>query len=184
MDDLIVNSLLNTVSAVVIGTAIIICAAWIITSIVTSVKQRANTRTRAEVYNRLIDKFGAAPELVEFLQSDAGLRFIEEHSVDTSQPLMKILSSIRLGVSLALVGGGMLVVGNVWDNTLGKDLYDVISLGGTIVLTAGVGFIIAAVISYKLCKSWGLIPSPETGKGVAANPLSSAKSPLLEDDGK
>lgn len=164
MDDLTVNSLLNTVSAVVIGATIIICAAWIITSIVTSMKQRANTRTRTDVYNRLIDKFSSTPELIEFLRSDAGLRFIEEQTVEPSQPLMKIMNSIRLGVSLALVGGGMLVVGNLWDRTLGDDLYTVIALGGTVALTAGAGFIVAAAISYKLCKSWGLMPSVEKGK--------------------
>jgi hypothetical protein len=164
MDDLTVNSLLNTVSAVVIGATIIICAAWIITSIVTSMKQRANTRTRTEVYNRLIDKFSSAPELIEFLRSDAGLRFIEEHTVEPSQPLMKIMNSIRLGVSLALVGGGMLVVANIWDRALGEDLYTVIALGGTVALTAGTGFIVAAAISYKLCKSWGLIPGVEREK--------------------
>lgn len=164
MDDLTVNSLLNTVSAVVIGATIIICAAWVITSIVTSMRQRANTRTRAEIYNRLIDKFGTAPELVEFFQSDAGLRFIEDQTVEPSQPLTKILNSIRLGVSLALAGGGMLVVANLWDRALGEDLYVVLALGGTVALTAGTGFMIAAAISYKLSKSWGLVPEAKTEK--------------------
>jgi hypothetical protein len=164
MNDLTVNSVMNTVSAVVIAATIIVSFAWIITSIVTSIRQRANTRTRAEVYNRLIDKFGTAPELVDFLQSNAGLRFIEEQTVEVSQPLSKILGSIRLGVSLALIGGGMLIVANLWDRTLGEDLYIVIALGGTVALTAGAGFVIAAAISYKLCKSCGLIPNVETEK--------------------
>ena len=164
MDNLTANALLNTVSAVVLGSTIIICCAWIVTVIVTSLKQRANTRTRTEIYNKLIDKFSSAPEFIAFMQSDAGLRFIEEQAVEPSQPLSKILSSIRVGVSLALVGGGMLVVANIWDRTLGEDMYAVIALGGTIALTAGTGFIIAAAISYRLCRSWGLIPSFVTPK--------------------
>ncbi len=164
MDDLIVNSILNTVSAVVIGATLIICAAWIITSIITSLKQRANTRTRVEVYNKLIDKFGTAPEFIGFLQSDAGLRFIEEHTVEVSLPLSKILSSIRLGVGLALVGGGMLIVGNIWDRDLGGDLYIILTVGGTIGVTAGAGFLISAFISYKLCRYWGLISVPQKVK--------------------
>jgi len=157
MNDLIVNSLMNTVSAVVIGSTIIVCMAWVITSIVSSIKQRANTRTRAEVYNRLIDKFGTAAELVDFLKSDAGLRFIEEQAVDESQPMSRVLGSIRLGVSLALIGLGMVAVAELWYREL-SDLYVVIALGGTIALTAGAGFIISAVISYKLLKAWGLLP--------------------------
>ena len=164
MNDLAVNSLLNTVSAVVIGATIIICLSWIITSIVSSMRQRANTRTRVEVYNRLVDKFGTAPEFVEFLQSNAGLRFIEEQAVDVSQPIRGIFSSIRLGLSLVLTGLGMLIVSNVWDRELGNDLYIVIALGGTIALTAGAGFIVAAAISYKLCKTLGLITKSEIRK--------------------
>ncbi|HVF29425.1 MAG TPA: hypothetical protein VNA22_00575 [Pyrinomonadaceae bacterium] len=160
MDALTVNSLLNTVSAVVIGATIIICSAWIINSIVAAMRQRANTRTRAEVYNKLIDKFGTAPEFVQFLTSDAGLRFIEEQAIDTSQPLGKILGSVRLGVTFTLVGLGMLFVSNVWDRELGQDLYVVVALGGTVGLTAGVGFIIAAAISYMLCRNLGLIQRP------------------------
>src|SRR5687767_8890447 len=110
MDALTVNSIMNTVSAVVIGSTIIVCGAWIVTVIVTSIKQRANTRMRTEVYNRLIDKFSSAPEFIEFMRSDAGLRFIDEQTVEPSQPLTKILSSIRFGISFALVGIGMLVV--------------------------------------------------------------------------
>jgi len=158
MDDLSVNSISNTVAAVVIGPTIIVSAAWIIASIIRSIKERANTRTRAEIYNKLIDKFGSAPELVEFLRSDAGLRFIEEQALEPSQPLMKIISSVRLGVSLGLVGGGILVVANLWDRTLGEDLYNMSAIAGTVALTAGAGFIIAAMISYKLCKMWGFMP--------------------------
>lgn len=159
MNDLIVNSVTNTVSAVVIGSAIIISSAWVITSIVSSMRQRANTRMRAEIYHKLIDKFGSAAELVEFLRSDAGLRLIEEQTVEPSQPLARILNSIRLGVSLVLIGGGMILVANIWDWTLGQDIWVVIALGGTVALTAGVGFLIAAAISWKLCDMWGLIPN-------------------------
>jgi len=167
MDPLTANSLFNTVSAVVLSATIIISCAWVITSIVTSMKQRANTRTRADVYNKLIDKFGTSAELIAFLQSDAGLRFIEEQSVEISQPLSKILGSVRLGVSLALTGLGMLVVANTWDMTLGNDMYIVLALGGTVALTAGAGFIIAAAVSYRLCRMWGLIPGAKLGKSDA-----------------
>jgi hypothetical protein len=159
MNDLTVNSLTNTVSAVVIGSTIIISSAWVITSIVASMRQRANTRVRAEIYHKLIDKFGSAAELIEFFRSDAGLRLIEEQTVEPSQPLARILSSIRLGVSLALIGGGMILVANIWDWTLGQDIWVAIALAGTVALTAGAGFLIAAGISWKLCNMWGLIPN-------------------------
>jgi hypothetical protein len=156
MNDLTVNSILNTASAMVIGMTIVICAAWIIASIITSMKERANTRTRADVYNKLIDKFSTAPEFIEFLQSDAGLRFIEEQTVEVSLPMSKILSSIRLGVNLSLAGAGMLLVANVFSNEFGA-FYVAMAVGGTVALTIGLGFLVSALISYKLCKHWGLL---------------------------
>ncbi len=159
MNELAVNSITNTISAVVIGSTIIISSAWVITSVVASMRQRANTRMRAEIYHKLIDKFGSASELIEFLRSDAGLRLIEEQAVEPSQPLAGILRSIRLGVSLALVGGGMIIVANIWDMTLGHDMWVALALCGTVALTAGVGFLIAAAVSSKLCKRWGLMPN-------------------------
>jgi ABC-type multidrug transport system fused ATPase/permease subunit len=163
MNDLNFNGLLNTASAVVIGVTIVISAAWIIVRIITSMKERANTRTRADVYNKLIDKFSAAPEFVEFLQSDAGLRFIEEHTVEVSLPMSKILSSLRLGVNLSLAGAGMLLVANVFSNEFGG-FYVGMAVGGTVALTIGVGFLVSAFVSYKLCKHWGLL----TGEKVKA----------------
>jgi hypothetical protein len=131
----------------------------VITSIVASMRQRANTRIRAEIYHKLIDKFGSATEIDRIPSERRGLRLIEEQTVEPSQPLARILSSIRLGVSLALIGGGMILVANIWDWTLGQDLWVAIALGGTLALTAGAGFLIAAGISWKLCNMWGLIPT-------------------------
>ena len=157
MNDLIVSEVMNSVTALVFGVAIIISVAWIVINVVTALKQRANTRTRAEIYNRLIDKFGTAPEFIAFLQSDAGLKFIEENTVQTSVPLTKILASIQRGIILGLPGTGLLVLGNIFGGSLGGDLYIVLTVSGTVGMMIGIGFLISAGISYKLCKAWGIL---------------------------
>ncbi len=140
---------------------IIVCAAWIVVTIVTALKGRANTRTRADIYNRLIDKFGTAPELIAFLQSDAGLKFIEENTVQPAAPLGKILASIRIGVVLTLLGAGLLITGNIFGESLGGDLYIVLTVGGIVGLMIGIGLLISAAISYRLCKTWGILTGSE-----------------------
>jgi len=100
MNDLIVSEILNGITTAVFGVAVIICVAWVAVTVVAALKQRANTRTRAEIYNRLIDKFGTAPEFSAFLQSDAGLKFIEENAVQAAAPLGKILGSMQIGIIL------------------------------------------------------------------------------------
>ena len=49
MNDLIVSEIMNGVTALVFGVMIIAAVAWIAVTIVTALKQRANTRTRAEI---------------------------------------------------------------------------------------------------------------------------------------
>jgi len=165
MNDIIVSEIMNGVTALAFGLAIIICVAWIVTNVVAALRQRTNTRTRAEIYNRLIDKFGTAPEFIDFLKSDAGLQFIEENTAPDSVPLTKILGSIQLGVILVLLGGGLLVIGNIFGGSLGGDLYIILTVSGTVGLTVGVGFLISAGIAYKLCRAWGILaPVKEQAK--------------------
>ncbi len=143
---------------------IISCISWIAVNVVTALKQRANTRTRAEIYNRLIDKFGTAPELIAFLQSDAGLKFIEENAVQSTVPLTKILGSMQIGIILTLLGAGLLVTGNVFGGSLGGDLYIVLTVGGIIGLMIGIGLLISAAVSYRLCKTWGILTGNEKAR--------------------
>ena len=161
MNDLIIKEILETITAFAVGVTIIICAAWIVINIIKTMKQRADTRTRAEIYNRLIDKFGTAPEFIAFLQSDAGLKFIEENTVQNAAPLSKILAAIQIGIILTLVGIGLLVTGNIFGESLGGDLYIVLTVGGIIGLMVGIGFLISSMISYRLCKTWGILTANE-----------------------
>jgi hypothetical protein len=126
-------------------------------TVVAALRQQANTRTRAEIYNRLIDKFGTAPEFVAFMESDAGLNFIEENTVQPAAPLGKILASTQIGVVLTLLGAGLLVTGNVFGESLGGDLYIVLTVGGIVGLMIGIGLLISAGISYRLCRAWGMV---------------------------
>lgn len=161
MNDIIVSEIINGVTALVFGVVIIICVTWVIVTVVTALKGRANTRTRAEIYNRLVDKFGTAPEFIAFLQSNAGLKFIEENTVQTTEPLGKILVSMSVGIVLALLGAGLLITGNIFGGSLGGDLYIVLTVGGVAGLMVGSGLLIAAAVSHRLCKVWGVLPAIE-----------------------
>lgn len=166
MNDIIVSEIINSVTTAVLGAVIIVCVSWIVVTVVKALKGRANTRTRAEIYNRLIDKFGTAPELIAFLQSDAGLKFIEENTVQPAAPLGRIIGSMQIGIVLALLGAGLLITGNVFGESLGGDLYIVLTVGGVVGLTVGVGLLISAAISHRLCKAWGILTTNEKARAT------------------
>lgn len=161
MDPLSLNNLINGITSIVFGVTIIVSVAWLAVKIGTAIKQRADMRTRAEIYNRLIDKFGTAPEFIEFLKSDAGIRFIDENTVEKIGPLGKILTAVSVGLVLTMLGIGLVVTGNIFGNSLGGDLYIVLAVGGVCALMVGIGLLISAAISYRLCKAWGLVTAPK-----------------------
>ncbi len=166
MNDLNVNGIMGNLSTMALGMTVIISVAWIVVNFAKGLKQRANTRTRADIYNRLIDKFGSAPEFIDFLKSDAGLSFIEENVVQTAVPLSRILTAIQIGIVLSLLGAGLLITGNIFGGSLGGDLYIVLAVGGVIGLMIGLGFLISAAISYRLCKAWGLFTKSEKPQAI------------------
>jgi hypothetical protein len=170
MDDQMLNHFMQNLSPMVIGIVLIIASAWVIGVVVTAFKDKSNLKTRADLYNRLMDKFGSASEFVDYLQSETGRQFFEELPVNNPSPIQKILKSIQIGIILTLLGIGLLVLGNIFGESLGGDLYIVLTVSGTIALMIGVGFLISTGISYYLSKSLGLLsPNEKPGKDTQIN---------------
>ena len=116
------------------------------------------TAARAEVYNRMIDKFGSAKEFTDFLQTAEGRSFIEELGRDrgpVSGPYDKILWSIKAGVLSTLVGLTLVLLSMTMFDTTEEG----VMIPGAILTALGAGFIISAVISQRLSASWGILPA-------------------------
>ena len=164
MDNLTANNIANGIASLSLAIAIIISAAWIIAKIITALKQRANTRTEAQIYNRLIDKFETAPEFIAFLESDAGLKFIEDSAPRPAVMIGRILTSTQIGIVILLIGAGLLVSANIFSgpSALSDDFYKILTICGLVGLTIGIGLLISAAISYYTCKAWGLLTATDT----------------------
>jgi hypothetical protein len=126
--------------------------------LVSAIRRTKIARAQAEVQSKLLDKFGSSQELLAYMQTEAGQRFIQVESepVVTKSPHTKILGSITVGTILACLGLGLLLLAVVFE--------DDAPLGfGTISLAVGLGFLISSGISYKLSKTWGLFDREATG---------------------
>jgi hypothetical protein len=166
MDDQTLHHFMEDLSAILIGLATIVAAAWVIGTIVRAYKERSNLRIRTDLFTRLLDKFGSSSEFVDYLQSETGRQFFEELPVQTSAPMNKIINSIQRGVILTLLGVGLLALSNFFGSSLGGDLYIVLTVSGTVGLMIGVGFLISTGIAYYLSKSWGLLATPEKSESA------------------
>ena len=122
---------------------------WIIFS---TIRRYKTAKLQAGLQTKLIEKFGTGQELLAYVQSEAGRRFLESLTMEQRTPYGRILGAAQASVILALVGLALLFLrGRVAGADEGFLVF------GTIILSLGVGFGLAASLSYFLSKSLGLL---------------------------
>lgn len=113
---------------------------------------------------RVLERFNSAEELHEFLKTDSGrdlLQIFAPTSANRTNPHYVVLGAVALGV-LTLFGGlafGALVL------LFGRQsaLADISPMVAVLLLTCGVGVLVAAGVSLFLARSWNLVEKPGHG---------------------
>ena len=106
--------------------------------------RRRRFELQAEVQSKLIDKFGTAKELVDFLHSRAGREFVTGvQSGATGVAREKVASGFKRSILISALGAAFLVL---WGITGAMGL----AYPGVILLALGAAYFAAAFISLKL----------------------------------
>ena len=125
---------------VIASTTMIVLIVWLV-----SRSRQRRVELQTEVQTRLIDRFGSAPELIEFLQSPAGREFV---SGVQSAPVViardRIASGFTRAVVLSALGVGFLALTFFYE----KDF----AVPAVIVFSLGIGYLIATFVSYRLSR--------------------------------
>jgi len=120
-------------------------------------------RLQTEVHSKLIDRFGSNQELLAYMGTEAGKRFLEAAPIPVDfkydqqrmpNALSRVLTPLQIGVVLTLLGIGLLMLRHV-DRSLAIPLL----VFGMVVLMPGLGFIISAGITWVLAGRLDLLPS-------------------------
>lgn len=136
--------------ATVLGIVTFSCVGLLIWVVGDTIRKSKLARIQSDMQGKLIDKFGSSQELLEFMKTEAGQRFIQTAPVEErGNPYSRILGSIKAGTILTFLGIGFILV-----HPPGGE-FGLLVLG-TIFLAIGLGFLVSAGISYFLSKSWGL----------------------------
>jgi len=105
-------------------------------------KQR-RAEMQAEVQSKLIDRFGTAPELIEFLQSPAGREFVSGvQSAPANYARERILSGFTRAIVLTMLGLAFLGLTFFYDEDF--------TVPAAILSSLGIGYLIATFVSYRL----------------------------------
>src|SRR5206468_4142245 len=135
---------------IVVALGLFIMIGWV--AWVESRRKQVQAKMAGEVHAKLLEKFATSDELVNFLRTDEGRRFMANAAGPGLNPLERILRSIKIGVVLVAIGVGWLLLGltNRFDDE------GALTLIGFVFESAGAGFLVAAGVSYYFSKKWKL----------------------------
>lgn len=149
------------VGAFLVFVIMVIAILWILRVIMENRRWSRLAKIQTDAHTKLLEKFGSSQELLAYMATEPGRRFLEaaapiptelEGRPRMSAPIGRILWSVQAGLILALAGIGLLYVRN--SVTDGQEAMLVL---GTLGLTFGLGFVLSAVVSYALSKHLGLL---------------------------
>lgn len=153
-----------TAAAMAIGLLI-----WLVRTIVDYRRWNRLTRVQTEVHTKLLDRFSGSEELLSYIQTPAGAKFLESSPIrldagpkSVSAPLGRILWSVQVGVVLLSAGVGIAII----SRQVSSDATEPIRSLGMLGIAVGIGFLISAAISFAISHRLGLIeksstPNPE-----------------------
>jgi hypothetical protein len=130
---------------------------WVLT---TAWSRRQRLRMLTDFNTRLLDRLGSVKDFGEFLQTEAGARFMRElaaEPVSAGGPQDRILRAAQFGAVLGFLGIGLLFLSFFWSPYASERGQTVFATIGAIALSLGIGFAASAFISYRLAGALGVI---------------------------
>jgi hypothetical protein len=134
---------------------------WVVYTISTNIRRAHASRAVADLHAKLLDKCAASQDLVAYLESNSGRKFLESAGAEGAQPWSRILNAMQAGFVLSLVGVAELIVRTFEQNA---DADDFLLVCGAIALAIGLGFLISAATSFFVSRSWGLLTPSQLSK--------------------
>jgi hypothetical protein len=143
--------------------------AWVIRTINEQKRWNKLSRTQSEVHNKILDRFGTSAEVLDYIKTPAGTKFLESAPIQlhderpmrqvSNPPFTRAMWSIQIGVVLAVAALGMLLVSGRFDKESAQGFFAL----GVIGFSIGAGFIASAIVSIFLSRRLGLwqAPGPE-----------------------
>jgi len=142
--------------------------AWVIRAIMNHRRWLRVSKLQTDMQNKLLERFTSNEEMLGFIQTSAGQRFLESASLAAepeprvlSAPVGRMLWSIQLGTVILVAGVGLQIVSYKLSNY--EDAVTGFQVVGGIVIALGIGFILSSLGSYLISRRLGLMdpaPSP------------------------
>jgi len=167
-----IGVLLGGLAGVLVFGGFMAILAWLTRAVIQHRRWLRQSKIQSEVHVKLMDRMTTNEELLAYVQSPAGRRFLEAappqeaESPRLGAPVGPIIWSMMAGIVLAVVGIGFRIAGNSVTN----EAQQAFTVVGVILLALGAGFMMASAMAYLVSSRMGLFPSlnrPDPSAGNA-----------------
>ena len=138
---------------------------WVVRSIIDHRRWLRLSRVQADVHTKLLDRLTTNEDLLTYIQSPAGRRFLESAPITleqepraTTAPVSRIIWSLQAGLVLAALGAGFWCVQQNVSSEAAEGFFVI----GVIAFSLGVGFTASAVLAYFISARLGLVVRPKS----------------------
>jgi len=148
---------------------------WLVRAVIQHRRWLRLSKVQTDVHTKLMDRMTTNEELLAYIQSPAGRRFLESAPIQQESdsprmgaaPVGPIIWSMMAGIVLATVGVGFRFAANSVTN----EAQQAFTVVGVILLALGAGFVVASVMAYLVSSRLGLFPAraatPDASAGNA-----------------
>lgn len=132
---------------------------WLIRTLVDYKRWSRLAKVQTEAHTKLLDRFTANEDLLRYIQTPAGAKFLESAPIpldagprSVGAPMSRILWSVQGGVVLLAGGIGLEIVG-----VRSPESAEPLGALGILAMALGLGFVVSAAVSFLLSRRLGLI---------------------------
>jgi hypothetical protein len=138
---------------------------WVVRSVISYRSWKHIVKIQTEAHTKIFDRLGSNEDLMAYIQSPAGQRFLTSTStaVDLSPrsvgaPVGRILWSVQAGIVVTLAGVGLFVAKGI----VVEEVAQVLHVISVLAMAIGIGFVVSALVAYALSQRLGLLEPPRT----------------------
>lgn len=153
------EDLLEGVGVLVIMSSMFAFFAWLVRVVLDHRRWLRQSKTQVETHAKILDRLTSHDDLIAYIQSPAGQRFLESAPIEvdgrprpSNTSLSRVLLAVQAGIVLMALGGGFAVLEGRFGEA-GKGF----SMLSTLALALGAGFLLSAAASYVISMRHGLI---------------------------
>lgn len=141
---------------------------WLIHVLLENRRWNRIFKLQSDVHGKLIERFATSQEVLTYMSTEAGKRFLEatpiavgfERAQPVPSPVARVLTPMQIGIVMMMLGIGLISL----RNSIPEAAAPLLALG-IVVLMPGLGFIISAGFTWWMARHFGLMQDPGTHTG-------------------